>query len=93
MRRGSSPKDASRIAINRIVKYYPDFSGAVIVVNKNGEYATACSGMSSFPYISVINGNITLSKDGCVNETTAGSFQPTIAFQFVLVMFFTSLFC
>lgn len=51
MRRGSTPEDAAATAVNRIRKYYPSFNGAVIAVNKNGEYGTACNGMTEFPYV------------------------------------------
>lgn len=75
MRRGSTPEEASSTAISRIAKYYPDFSGAVIAVNKNGDYATACNGMTSFPYIVAVNGNVTLKTDACVRETGSGARQ------------------
>lgn len=71
MRRGSTPEEASRTAVNRIAKYYPDFSGAVIAVNINGDYATACNGMTTFPYIVVINSTVTLETDSCVTETNS----------------------
>jgi len=38
MRQGKSPKEAADDAIQRINKYYPGFSGAIIVANTNGEY-------------------------------------------------------
>ena len=38
MRQGKSPKEAADDAIQRISKYYPDFSGAIIVANIKGEY-------------------------------------------------------
>uniref|UniRef100_A0A1B6G619 N(4)-(beta-N-acetylglucosaminyl)-L-asparaginase n=1 Tax=Cuerna arida TaxID=1464854 RepID=A0A1B6G619_9HEMI len=50
MRHGSSPEEAAKIAISRIAKYYPTFSGAIITVNIQGDYAASCHGLDSFPY-------------------------------------------
>lgn len=71
MRRGSSPESAARTAILRIVKYYPDFFGAVLAVNKDGLYGAACNGMESFPYI-VANdefGKATLESENCATAS------------------------
>lgn len=43
MRRGFSPKEAAEDAIGRIKKKYPDFIGALFVVNLRGEHAGATS--------------------------------------------------
>lgn len=51
IRRGSPPEAAAQVAIRRIAKYYPDFFGAVVAVNKDGGYGAACNGMEVFPYI------------------------------------------
>ncbi|XP_011869795.1 PREDICTED: N(4)-(Beta-N-acetylglucosaminyl)-L-asparaginase-like [Vollenhovia emeryi] len=50
MRYGATPSVAARNAINRIAAYYPDFFGAVIALNAQGEYGAACNGMAAFPY-------------------------------------------
>jgi isoaspartyl peptidase/L-asparaginase-like protein (Ntn-hydrolase superfamily) len=50
MRYGATPKMAARIAIKRIAQHYPNFSGAVITLNRRGEYGAACNGMASFPF-------------------------------------------
>ncbi|XP_022912584.2 N(4)-(Beta-N-acetylglucosaminyl)-L-asparaginase-like [Onthophagus taurus] len=50
MRRGATPEDASNQAILRMTKHYPSFSGAVIAVNKNGEFGASCNGMDEFPF-------------------------------------------
>ena len=42
MRQGKSPKEAAVDAIERINKYYPGFSGAIIVANTQGEYGRSC---------------------------------------------------
>ncbi|XP_062502987.1 N(4)-(Beta-N-acetylglucosaminyl)-L-asparaginase-like [Corticium candelabrum] len=44
MRLGVSPQQASENTIRRIMKYYPDFSGGVIAVNKTGHFGGACHG-------------------------------------------------
>ena len=41
MRRGMSPTEAAEDAIRRIMKYYGNFSGAIIAVNKTGQFGTA----------------------------------------------------
>ena len=37
MRSGYSPQNASKVAMQRIVKRHPDFQGAVVAVSKHGE--------------------------------------------------------
>lgn len=44
MRRGESPKSASRDAMERIKRKYPSFVGAVFAVNREGKHAGACNG-------------------------------------------------
>ncbi|OXU18269.1 hypothetical protein TSAR_014327 [Trichomalopsis sarcophagae] len=50
MRQGSSPTSAAEAAIKRIVKHYPNFSGAVIALNKEGQFGAACNGFKGFPF-------------------------------------------
>ncbi|KAH7703063.1 Protein R04B3.2 [Aphelenchoides avenae] len=50
MHRGSSPQKAAEIAITRIKRFYPDFSGAIVAAHKNGTHGAACSGMPTFGY-------------------------------------------
>ncbi len=38
MRTGHSPTAATEEAIARIVRFYPDFDGALIAVSKSGQY-------------------------------------------------------
>lgn len=73
MRRGKSPEHAARIAIQRIARYYPDFFGAIIAVNKDGFYGSACNGMESFSYI-IANEelkNATLKTNYCNSTLTS----------------------
>jgi len=50
MRSGMSPKVAAEEAIMRIAKKYTNFEGAIVVANKDGQYAAACWGLGTFPY-------------------------------------------
>lgn len=38
MRHGMSPSAAAEDALRRILKYYPKFEGALVAVNKVGDY-------------------------------------------------------
>ena len=44
MRQGASPKQAAEDAIQRIVKHYPLYIGALFAVDKAGNHAGACHG-------------------------------------------------
>lgn len=50
MRRNATPTAAATTAISRIAKHYPTFTGAVIALNKHGEYGAACNGITRFAY-------------------------------------------
>ncbi|XP_014274412.1 N(4)-(Beta-N-acetylglucosaminyl)-L-asparaginase [Halyomorpha halys] len=50
MRHGITPKSATTKMIARIASYYHNFSGAIIAVNKNGEFHAACHGFPFFPF-------------------------------------------
>ncbi|ESO89442.1 hypothetical protein LOTGIDRAFT_218839 [Lottia gigantea] len=48
---GYTVEEAASRSLKPIIKYYPDFTGAVIVANVNGSYGAACHGLSNgFPY-------------------------------------------
>lgn len=67
MRRGNSPSESARIAIQRIINKHPNFFGGVIAVSKDGNYGAACQGMSEFPF-SVMNNelqNVTIVSVKC----------------------------
>ena len=38
MRQGKSPTEATTLALERIARYYPNFSGGLVAVNKEGQY-------------------------------------------------------
>lgn len=50
MRRGATPTEAATTAIRRIAEHYPTFTGAVIAINKDGEYGAACNGITRFQH-------------------------------------------
>ncbi|XP_063955161.1 N(4)-(Beta-N-acetylglucosaminyl)-L-asparaginase-like [Lytechinus pictus] len=50
LRNGMAPDKACLSALERITKYHPDFSGALIAATINGKYGGACHGFSSFHY-------------------------------------------
>lgn len=50
MKYGYNPKNAAELAIQTIVQYYSNFSGAIIVIDKYGHYGAACHGFDKFPY-------------------------------------------
>lgn len=73
MRRGATPKEAATTAVQRIAEHYPKFSGAVIALDKNGNYGAACNGLDNkgFPYY-VVNtklGKPTLKYESCIDTT------------------------
>lgn len=61
MRRGASPTEAARIAINRIAVHYPDFMGAVVALKIDGTYGAACHGLGDEPFPYVVQ-DITMEK-------------------------------
>lgn len=67
MRKGANPNEAAATAVHRIAVAYPSFSGAVIAVNKFGDYGAACHGMESFPFVvaNPIFGNIQIENVIC----------------------------
>ncbi|KAJ9581986.1 hypothetical protein L9F63_003676 [Diploptera punctata] len=68
LRQGSSPSVAGEYAIRRIVKYYPGFVGAIVVLKMDGEYGAACHGIPNFKY-SVCNkqlGQVTVETVKCM---------------------------
>ena len=38
LRQGKTPEEAADDIIRRILKHYPDYSGAMMVADKSGEY-------------------------------------------------------
>lgn len=50
LRSGLSPEEAAAKSMSRIVKYYPDFSGGLVVTDRRGSYSAACVGLEKFPY-------------------------------------------
>ncbi|XP_033112945.1 N(4)-(Beta-N-acetylglucosaminyl)-L-asparaginase-like [Anneissia japonica] len=57
MRQGMDPTSAAQDAIKRIIRFYPQFSGALVAITKSGSYGAACHGFGTFHY-SVRNRNM-----------------------------------
>ncbi|KRF98171.1 uncharacterized protein Dwil_GK27738 [Drosophila willistoni] len=51
MRAGKTPAQAAEIGIRRVLKHYTNFFGAVIAVNRLGEYAVSCYGWEEFSIV------------------------------------------
>ncbi|EDV35443.2 uncharacterized protein Dana_GF12478 [Drosophila ananassae] len=51
MRGGKPPAEAAEVGIRRILKHHKDFVGAVIAVDRLGNYGAACYGMQEFPFV------------------------------------------
>ncbi|XP_037049375.1 N(4)-(Beta-N-acetylglucosaminyl)-L-asparaginase-like [Bradysia coprophila] len=49
LRNGYTPQQAADMVIARIGKYYPENSAAIVVVDVDGNYGSACQIFSSFP--------------------------------------------
>lgn len=71
MRRGATPKEAAETAIRRIAEHYPFFIGAVIALNKDGNFGAACNGIPLFPYYvsNPESGKPILHIAHCIKET------------------------
>lgn len=66
MKNGVHPHQAAKRLITQIAKRYPNFSGALIAVAKNGNYGAACHGIPVFPF-SVAQGNsVRIHKIKCI---------------------------
>jgi len=50
MERGLTPEEAAQNALAPISRKYPTFSGALIVVNKTGQFGASCHGFGTFHY-------------------------------------------
>ncbi|VBB29686.1 unnamed protein product [Acanthocheilonema viteae] len=48
IREGKTPAKAAEITIRAISLKYPNFMGAIVAVNKKGQFGAACHGMDSF---------------------------------------------
>lgn len=58
LRNGYTPQQSADMVIDRINKYYPGHRAAIIVVDMEGNYGSACQIFSSFPvsvYYSELN--------------------------------------
>lgn len=70
LRNGAKPDVAGEKALMRIAQHYPLFVGAIVVVDKDGNYGAACHGIDSFPF-SVYNPQskqVKLEKRDCLRS-------------------------
>eukprot|EP01098_Paradermamoeba_levis_P000804 TRINITY_DN10929_c0_g1_i1.p1 TRINITY_DN10929_c0_g1~~TRINITY_DN10929_c0_g1_i1.p1 ORF type:complete len:356 (+),score=95.32 TRINITY_DN10929_c0_g1_i1:41-1069(+) len=57
MRSGMSPKEACEASIRKIIRFYPNFIGAIVAVNKKGEFGGAGHGWT-FTFSVAFNGTV-----------------------------------
>ncbi|KAK3606412.1 hypothetical protein CHS0354_042063 [Potamilus streckersoni] len=68
MKMGVTPSVAAAEAIKSIIKYYPNFVGAIVAANVRGEYGAACHNLAVFKY-SVADPelpNVTVMNQTCI---------------------------
>ena len=51
MRQGRSPSEAAQQVIARVARKFPDFVGAVVTLDKDGQWGAACHGIETFPFV------------------------------------------
>lgn len=51
LRENPNPTMAAQHALRRIIPYYPNFVGALVVARNDGIYGAACYGMQFFPFV------------------------------------------
>ena len=61
MRNGMTPKTAASYSLKKIAHHYPDFSGAIVTLNANGEFGAACHGFPKFTF-SVVNPDLKIPR-------------------------------
>lgn len=70
MRRGASPHQAAKTAIDRITAHYPTFMGAVVALTKDGQHGASCHGIEKFPYVvqNKMQNSYTIIQVDCTKE-------------------------
>jgi isoaspartyl peptidase/L-asparaginase-like protein (Ntn-hydrolase superfamily) len=70
MRNGAKPDVAGEKALMRIVHYYPNFMGGIVVVDKDGNYGAACHGIDSFPFsvFNLMSKKVRIEKRDCLKS-------------------------
>ena len=71
MRQGIPPKIAAQTAIERITAKHPNFSGAVVALNKRGVVGAACHGLDHpFPFSvgSPLIGGVKIFHVKCIDQ-------------------------
>lgn len=68
LRNGFSPKEAAEQVVHRMIEHYPEFSGAVVVADKHGNYAAACNNVKDgFPFSLADDNGIRVEHVTCIN--------------------------
>lgn len=70
LRNGAKPDVAGEKALMRIAQHYPHFVGAVVVVDKDGNYGAACHGIDSFPFsvYNLMSKKVRIEKRDCLRS-------------------------
>lgn len=69
LKNGLTPKKAADEVVRRMVEHYPEFSGGVIVADKNGNYAAACNNVDGgFPFSVADEKGVRLEQVPCADE-------------------------
>lgn len=69
LRMGLTPEEAACKSMSRIVKYYPNFSGGLVVTDRWGNYSAACVGIERFPFsIAYGQSSTKVEYKQCLNE-------------------------
>lgn len=45
-----TPNEACADSIRQIAKFYPNFKGAIVAVDKQGNFGASCNGIGNFIY-------------------------------------------
>ncbi|KOX75637.1 N(4)-(Beta-N-acetylglucosaminyl)-L-asparaginase [Melipona quadrifasciata] len=90
MRRGATPTEAATTTIRRIAEHYPTFSGAVIAINKDGEYGAACNrvingGSTAAAFVDESNVFMCPYLSGQLSETNTNFFPTNVQFPILNV--------
>jgi N4-(beta-N-acetylglucosaminyl)-L-asparaginase len=70
LRNGIKPDLAAEKALMRIAQHYPRFVGAIVVVDKDGNYGAACHGIDSFPFsvYNLLSKKVRIEKRDCLRS-------------------------
>jgi len=72
MSAGFTPTEAAREALRKIARFYPNYQGALVAVNLQGEYGAACHNLEEFPFCiaNIETGVTTVETVTCLQSST-----------------------